>query len=309
MPHAGEDCILIEVSRRFASLAYRTSRSVKDLKLEIAAREETEAKLRENLMRAQEAARESERRCQETRLELIHANRLATMGQLSASIAHEVNQPIAAAVTNAQAALRWLSDQPPNWEKVQQALCRIVQNGDRAGEVIDGIRALVRKAPPRRDRLEINKAILEVIDLTRSEAVECGVVVRTELAGEAPPIEGDRVQLQQVMLNLIFNAFEAMRARDGGSRELRIATGKTESGGAIVAVQDSGSGVNPSELERIFDAFYSKKPDGLGMGLSVCRTIIEAHGGKLWASAGAAEGAIFQFTLPAARHSPSLPTS
>ena len=252
-----------------------------------------------DLKRTEEAARESERRYQGTQLELLHANRLATMGQLSASIAHEVNQPIAAAITNAQTALRWLEVQPPNLAKAQQALGRILENGNRAIEVVSGIRSLIRKEAPRISRLDINSVVMEVIEFTRSEGAKSSVLVRTELAEGLSAIEGDRVQLQQVMLNLIVNAFEAMGPCSEGSCELRIATGKTECGGVIVAVQDSGLGVNPSDLERIFNAFYSTKPDGLGLGLSVCRAIIEAHGGKLWASTGAARGAIFQFTLPA----------
>jgi PAS domain S-box-containing protein len=252
-----------------------------------------------DLERTEEAARESERRYQQTQLALVHANRVATMGQLSASIAHEVNQPIAATVTNAHTALRWLEAQPPNLEKVKQTLGRIVSDGNRAGDVVGRIRAFVKKESPRRDRLEINQIILEVIELTRGEAIDSNVSIRTEFAAGLAPIEGDRIQLQQVMLNLIINAIEAMRARGDGSRELRIATGETESGGVVVAVQDSGLGVNPSDLERIFDAFYSTKPDGLGIGLSVCRAIVEAHGGKLWASAGGRQGTIFQFTLPA----------
>jgi PAS domain S-box-containing protein len=251
-----------------------------------------------DLEQAREAARESERRRRETQSELARANRLATMGQLAASIAHEVNQPIAAAVTNAHTALRWLEAEPPNLEKVERALARIVENGNRASEVIGGIRALVKKEPARMRRLEINGAIIEAIDLTRSEGAKTGVSIRTELADGLAPVEGDRVQLEQVMLNLILNAFEAMEACGEGCHELRITTGKTESGGVIVAVRDSGSGVNPSDLERIFDPFHTTKPAGLGLGLSVCRAIIEAHGGKLWASAGAARGAVFQFTLP-----------
>ena len=176
--------------------------------------------------RAERNIRESERRYREVEMELAHANRVATMGQLSASIAHEVNQPIAAAVTNAHAALRWLDARPPDLEEVRQALGRIVKDGNRAGDVIGRIRALIKKAPPRKDGLEINEAILEVIALTRGEVVKNGVSVQTQLAEGLPLIQGDRVQLQQVILNLIINAVEAMSGVSEGSRELLISTGK-----------------------------------------------------------------------------------
>ena len=248
--------------------------------------------------RAEAEIRESERRYREIEVELAHANRVATMGQLSASIAHEVNQPIAAAITNANAALRWLGARPPDLEEVGQALGRIVKNGNRAGDVIGRIRDLIRKAPPRKDGLKINEAILEVIALTRGEVVKNGVSVQTQLAEGLPLIQGDRVQLQQVILNLIINAVEAMSGVGEGSRELLISTGKAEPEGVLVAVQDSGPGLAPASLERLFEAFYTTKPGGLGMGLSVCRSIIEAHGGRLWATANVPRGAVFQFTVP-----------
>jgi PAS domain S-box-containing protein len=248
---------------------------------------------------AEAEIRESERRYHEVEMELAHANRVATMGQLSASIAHEVNQPIAAAVTNAYAALRWLDARSPDLGEVRQALGRIVKDGNRAGDVIGRIRDLIRRAPPRKDGLAINEAILEVIALTRSEVVKNGVSVQTQLAEGLPLIEGDRVQLQQVILNLIINAVEAMSSAGEGSRELLISTGKTGSDGVLVAVQDSGPGLAPASLEHLFDAFYTTKPGGLGMGLSICRSIIEAHGGRLWATVNVPQGAVFQFTVPA----------
>jgi PAS domain S-box-containing protein len=255
--------------------------------------------------RAEIEIRESERRYREIEVELAHANRVATMGQLSASIAHEVNQPIAAAITNAHAALRWLGAQPPELEEVRQALGRIVNNGTRAGDVIGRIRDLIRKAPPRKDGLEINEAILEVIALTRGEVVKNGVCVQTQLAEGLPLVQGDRVQLQQVILNLIINAVEAMSGADGGSRELLISTAIAEPDGVLVTVRDSGPGLAPASLERLFEAFYTTKPGGLGMGLSVCRSIIEAHSGRLWATANMPQGAVLQFTVPA--HPDSAP--
>jgi NO-binding membrane sensor protein with MHYT domain/signal transduction histidine kinase len=229
---------------------------------------------------------------------LAHANRVTTIGQLAASIAHEVNQPIAATVTNAGAALRWLDRRPPDLEEVRQALARIVKDGNRAAEVIDEIRALIKKTPPRRDCLEINGAIREVIGLTREEAVKNGVSVQTGLAEGLPLIRGDRVQLQQVILNLIINAVEAMSGVNEGSRELLISTRKTESDGVLVAVRDSGTGLTPATLDRLFESFYTTKPGGLGLGLSICRSIVEAHGGRLWGCANVPCGAIFQFTVP-----------
>src|ERR1700681_3079615 len=255
--------------------------------------------------RAEAEACENDRRFREMEMELAHANRVATMGQLTASIAHEVNQPIAATVTNAQAALRWLRAGSSHLEQEQQSLSSIVDDGTRAGEVIDRIRALIKKAPPRKDRLDVNGMILEIIEITRGEAVKYGISVLTELADHLPVVEVDRVQLQQVLLNLIVNALEAMGAANGGPRELLISTGKVESGGVLVAVQDSGPGLETAMLERVFESFYTTKPTGLGMGLSICRSIIEAHGGRLWASRNQLRGATFQFTLPGDANIPS----
>jgi C4-dicarboxylate-specific signal transduction histidine kinase len=255
--------------------------------------------------RAESEVRESERRYREVEMELAHANRVATMGQLSASIAHEVNQPIAAAITNANAALRWLSARPPDLEETRQALGRIVNDGNRAGEVIGRIRDLIKKAPPRKDSLEINEAILEVVALIRGEVAKNHVSVLTQLPDGLPLIQADRVQLQQVILNLIINAVEAMSGKGEEARELLISTGRAEPDGVLVAVRDSGPGLTAASFERLFEAFYTTKPDGLGMGLSICRSIIEAHGGRLWATANTPHGAVFQFTVPAHPDSPT----
>jgi signal transduction histidine kinase len=181
-------------------------------------------------------------------------------------------------------------------EEARQALGRIVETGHRAGDVVDRIRALFKKAPPQADRVDINATIREVIELTRGESVKSGISVQTEFADGLPFIQGDRVELQQVMLNLIINAFEAMSGADEVPRELLISTEKAESG-VLVAVRDSGAGFGPTTLDRVFDAFYTTKPSGMGMGLSICRSIVEAHGGRLWASANLSRGATFQFTL------------
>jgi PAS domain S-box-containing protein len=251
--------------------------------------------------RAEAEARESERRYRETLMELAHANRVTTMGQLTASIAHEVNQPIAAAVINAEAGLRWLGAQPPDLEEVRGVLGSIIENGMRAGNVIGGIRALIKKVPSRQACLDINEAIREVIALTRSEAAKTGVSVKTDLADGLPLIYGDRVQLQQVILNLIINAIEAMSGVGETPRGLLISTGQAEPGGVLVAVRDSGPGLDPASLEHLFNAFYTTKSGGMGMGLAICRSIIEAHEGQLWASANEPRGAVFQFTLPLQR--------
>ncbi len=247
--------------------------------------------------RAEAEAGESEQRYREVQAELAHANRVATMGQLTASIAHEVNQPITAAVTNAHAALRWLNGERADLGEVRQALGRILENGNRAGEVISRIRALIQKAPPRKNAVGINDAILEVVALTHGEAVKNGVSVRTLLSDGLPIIEGDRVQLQQVILNLIVNAIEAMSGPNEASRDLLISTEKAEPDGVLVTVRDSGPGLAPAALERLFDAFYTTKANGMGLGLSICRSIIEVHGGRLWARANEPRGAVFQFTL------------
>jgi signal transduction histidine kinase len=224
------------------------------------------------------------------------------MGQLTASIAHEVSQPIAATALNAQAALGWLGAQPPNLNEVRQTLGRIADDSKRAGDIISRIRALIKKAPPSTEGLDINEAILEVIALTRGEVVQSAVSVRMQFAEGLPFIQADRVQLQQVILNLIINAVESMRGASEGTRELLISTGRDAlSGGVLVSLRDSGPGLDPASLERLFDAFYTTKSSGLGMGLSICHSIIEAHGGRIWAGANEPRGAVFSFTLPLER--------
>jgi PAS domain S-box-containing protein len=249
--------------------------------------------------RTEAEARESERRYRETQMQLAHANRVATIGQLTASIAHEVNQPIGATIANAQAALRWLGAEPPNLDQVQAALGRVVRDGKRAGDVVGRVRALIKRAPRRNEQVEINAAIREVVELSRSEAMKNGVVVQTNLGDGLPLVPGDRVALQQVILNLILNAIEAMSATSEGARKSLITTGKTDLDDVLVAVRDSGPGLAPAALEHLFQAFHTTKPNGLGLGLSICRSIIEGHGGRLWASANSPQGAVFQFTLPA----------
>jgi C4-dicarboxylate-specific signal transduction histidine kinase len=240
-------------------------------------------------------------RAEEDRLALAHANRITTMGQLTASIAHEINQPIAAVVSNAQAALRWLDMQPPNSQEVRESLGRIVKDGRRASDVISRIRALVRKAPPSKDRLDINDTIREVIALTHNELRRNGTSMRAQLADGLPPVAGDRVQLQQVMVNLIVNAVEAMSGVGDGMRELTIVSDAAHSNHVFVEVKDTGPGLDQGELDRLFQSFYTTKPDGMGMGLTISRSIVEAHGGRLSSAPNEPRGAIFRFTLPVAQ--------
>ena len=248
--------------------------------------------------RAEAEVRESERRYRELQMELAHASRVATMGQLSASIAHEINQPIAGVITNASAGLRWLDARRPNLEEVRQAFGRIVRDANRAREVIDRVRALVRKAPPRSERFDINEAIREVIALAQAEAHRNGVSLRTRLADGLPLLPGDRVQLQQVTTNLIVNAVEAMSNFSEGRRELTIVSGTGVSNDVFVEVQDTGPGLDLANLDRLFRSFYTTKPHGMGMGLAISRSIVESHDGRLLAMPNQPRGAVFRFTLP-----------
>lgn len=247
---------------------------------------------------AEEQVREGERRYREVQAELAHANRVATMGQLAASIAHEVNQPIAATVTNANAALRWLGAQPPELGEVSQGLQRIIKDANRAAEVLGRIRQLIRKTTPQKQAVDLNAAIREIIEFTRTEAAKGGALVRTRLAAGLPEVEGDRVELQQVMLNLIINALEAMGSVPAGERDLLVST-ECEAGGVRVTVSDRGPGFAEDHADLLFAPFYTTKPTGMGMGLSICRSIIDAHGGRLWAGANPPRGAVVQFVLPA----------
>lgn len=249
---------------------------------------------------AEAEARESDRRYREAQLELAHANRVAVMGQLTASIAHEVQQPIAAAVTNAAVGLRWLRRDPPNLDEVRQALTAIARDGERAGEIVNGIRDHVRRAARSRGPVDINTAIQDVVGLTRGEALKNNIEVLLELAHGLPPIFGDRVEIHQVLVNLILNAVEAISGAGMDVREVLVGTAAAEAGGVQVTVRDTGPGLVKASTDRIFDPFYTTKPAGLGMGLSICRSIIEAHGGRLWASASPSGGASFAFTLPPA---------
>jgi C4-dicarboxylate-specific signal transduction histidine kinase len=230
--------------------------------------------------------------------ELAHANRVATMGQLAASIAHEVNQPIAALLTNAATAVRWLARQPPNLGKARQSIDRIISDGERTADIVRRIRDFSRGGLARKEVLQINEAILDIMILTRAAISEHSVLLTMRLSDGLSQIVGDRVQLQQVILNLVMNAIEAMSEVREGSRALLISTSESESGSVLVAVSDSGPGLPPANLARIFEAFYTTKSSGLGMGLSICRSIVQAHGGRLWATPNEPHGAIFCMMLP-----------
>ena len=248
------------------------------------------------LVRAQEA----HERLRRLESNLAHMNRLTMMGELAASLVHEISQPIATARNNARAAVRFFDRNPPDLGEVREALECIVSDADRAGDIIGRIRDHIKKAPPRKGCFDLNKAIDEVVALAESEITTNGVSVQARLAEGLVPVQGDRVQLQQVVLNLILNAVEAMSTVESGPRELLISTEQTQSGGTLVSVRNSGPGIDPDHVDRVFEAFYTTKSSGVGMGLSICRSIIDAHGGRLWADMNASRGAVFCFNLPGA---------
>ena len=239
----------------------------------------------------------AEHALREAQAELAHVTRVMTMGELAASIAHEINQPLAAVVTNANACLRWLTGPIPNLDEGRAAVARIARDGNRASDVIGRIRALVKKSATEQAHLDINEVIQEVLGLIQTEIRKNEVVLRMKLAPDLPRILGDRVQLQQVILNLMMNGIEAMSAVTDRSRDLLIRSCRYESDKVLIAVQDSGTGLETESLDHLFTAFFTTKPKGMGMGLAISRSIIEAHGGKLWASPNDGPGATFQFTL------------
>jgi two-component system, LuxR family, sensor kinase FixL len=242
--------------------------------------------------------KQAEEELRKAQNELAHVMRVMTMGELASSIAHEVNQPLAAVITNANACLRWLAVDPANIDESRGCVKRIIRDGNRASEVIARIRALAKKSSLDKTSLDLNETIQEVIALTNSEALRSSVRLRTELAAHLPPVQGDRVQLQQVILNLVVNGIEAMKPVTDRPRELLIKSNQFESDKVLVSVKDTGIGLDQESLDRIFNAFYTTKPEGMGMGLSISRSIIEAHGGRLWAKPNESLGATFQFTLP-----------
>jgi PAS domain S-box-containing protein len=231
--------------------------------------------------------------------ELAHVTRVTTVGELTASIAHEVNQPLGAVVANAEACLRWLDRETPNLLEARRNLEMIVKDGHRAGEVIRRVRALLKKSEPQKVRLNINDVVNEVIALVQREVLSHGVTLRKELAPVLPAVLADRVQLQQVLINLLINGIEAMQPMTDRPRELVIRSHQDDAGQILMMVKDSGLGISVEDVDRLFTAFFTTKSGGMGMGLSICRSIIEAHGGRLWASRNVGPGATFQFTLAA----------
>jgi signal transduction histidine kinase len=250
------------------------------------------------LLRTRMARQRAEEALKKTEAELGRVARVTTMGELTASIAHEVNQPLTAVVTNGNACMRWLAADPPNFDEAREALRRIIRDGNRASDVISRIRALVKKGESVARRLDVNDFLREIIALTQSEVVRRGASLHTDLAFNLPAVTGDRVQLQQVLLNLIINAVDAMSALTDRPRVVCIRANAPQPKSILVAVEDCGVGLDPEQAARLFDAFYTTKPEGLGMGLSISRSIVEAHGGKLWATPNEGPGATFQFTLP-----------
>jgi PAS domain S-box-containing protein len=236
----------------------------------------------------------------EMQAELAHLNRVMTVGELTASIAHEINQPLAAIVWNANAALRWLAFDPPNLAKARDSAELIIRDGDRASHVIARIRAMLKKAPPSKTLLDVNEFVNEVVALTQSEIVQHSIRLRVALADDLPKVPGDRIQLQQVMLNLVVNAVEAMFTIEDRQRALLITSGSFEDDAVRIAVSDNGPGIDPQMAHHVFDTFSTTKPEGMGMGLAISRSIIEAHGGRLWTETNDEYGATFQFTLPIA---------
>jgi PAS domain S-box-containing protein len=247
---------------------------------------------------AEEALRQSESYLLEARAELAHVNRVTTVGQLTASIAHEVNQPLTGIVTYGDACLRWLDRETPRLDQARSSVEQMISSARRASDVIRGLRALAKKSEPQLTRLDIDDVTREVLALTRAELQRHGVVLHTRLAVGDRPVLGDRVQLQQVLLNLIMNGVEAMSGVAERTRELMVTSTLAEPGSVLISVEDTGAGLDPAVAERLFEPFFTTKPEGLGMGLSICRSIVEGHRGRLWASPRAPHGAAIRFTVP-----------
>ena len=282
--------------RKQAEEALRRSRE--DLELRVQERTAELRQINEQLETEIADRKAAERVLFQTQLELARAVRVMTTGELAASIAHELNQPLTGVVTNGDACLRWLAAQPANLDEARAAVGRIIRDGNRASGVLARVRALMKKGEPVKESLDINFVVEEILALTEGEAHDNEVVTRTELAAGLPPVAGDRVQLQQVVLNLIMNAIEGMSAVKDRTRILHIRTAQQSPDSVLVVVQDSGIGLDPAQLERIFDAFYTTKQGGMGIGLSVSRSIIEAHGGRIWAALNEGPGLTFRFDLP-----------
>ncbi len=259
----------------------------------------TELRAREQqLQLVIESQQRAERALMKTRAELAHLSRVLTMGELTSSIAHEITQPLTAVVVHGDTGLECLSAEPPDLAEAQAAFERVIADGTRAGDVLRRIRALFKKEAPPRDSVDMNEVIRELTALLNQEVIRQKASLETELADDLPQIHGERIQLQQVVLNLIMNALDAVSDVDDQKRKLRIFSTRPPAGGILIGVEDNGIGLNSDMTERVFDPFYTTKPQGIGMGLPISRSIVESHGGRLWAAARSPRGAIFQFTIP-----------
>jgi C4-dicarboxylate-specific signal transduction histidine kinase len=247
--------------------------------------------------RVEESRNRAEGALREAQADLAHISRVTTLGELTASLAHEVKQPIAAAVTDANTCLRWLTRDQPDLEEAREASLRVVKDATRAAEIIDRIRLLFKKGSPQREMVDVNEVIREMIVLLRNQATRYSIFVQTDLAADIPQIMGDRVQLQQVLMNLIVNSIDAMKEVEG-TRNLSIKSQRAENEQVMLSVSDTGVGLPPQQADQIFNAFFTTKVHGSGMGLRISRTIIESHGGRLWATDNSPRGASFHFTLP-----------
>ncbi len=251
---------------------------------------EIKRRVEESRARDQEALRQAQ-------ADLAHVNRVTTMGELTASLAHEVNQPIAAAVTDANTCMRWLTRDHPDVEEARQAASRVIKDATRAAEIISRIRLLFKKGAPQQELVDVNEVIREMVVLLRNEASRYSISVRTELVADLPQVMGDRVQLQQVLMNLMNNGIDAMK-EVAATRELALKSQRAGNGELMVSVSDTGVGLPPQQADQIFNAFFTTKVDGTGMGLRISRSIVESHGGRLWAANNSPRGASFHLTLP-----------
>lgn len=282
----------------FAALMVWVARARHDLEARVAERTKELTAANEELKQKIAQLAVTSERLRKTQSDLARVNRITTLGELTAALAHEVNQPIASAVTNAQASLRWLAGQPPNLDEARAAVKRIVGDGTRAANIVSRIRLLFSKGTTHRESVDANAVIRDTIDLLQGEATRNGVLLRTDLAAKLPPVRGDRVQLQQVVMNLMVNAIDAMDGVDG-NRELSVRSQQGQDGQVSISVLDTGVGIPAEKANQIFEAFFTTKPQGVGMGLAVCRSIVQSHGGRLWAAPNSPRGAAFFLTLPA----------
>lgn len=253
---------------------------------------------------ARKRAEEEHERVRQLETELAHINRVTTMGELTASLAHEIQQPIAATITSATACLRWLARDEPDVERARESVKRIVKDVMRASEIISRVRSLYKKSPARRELVDMNEVVPEMLELLRSEANRYSIAMRTELAAELPKVEADRVQLQQVLMNLMLNGIQAMKDSGG---ELTVKSQLGQDGQVMISISDTGVGLPAENADQIFAAFFTTKPEGSGMGLAISRSIVESHGGQLWATANSGRGATFHFTVPGAAEAVQVP--